>query len=125
MRHAGRFGRRNDEVAAGIDRHALRLDADRNFLDGLAGREIHDRDETVVFVGDIENFAVGRNVEEFRIGAGIELARHLERIGVDHGDLAIVAEADDDRLVIRRDDDAARTLAHIDRRHELSGSRYQ
>ncbi len=87
--------------------------------DGLAGGEIHDRDETVVFVRDVENFTVGRNVEEFRIGAGIELARHLERIGVDHGDLPIVAKADNDRLVIRRDDDASRTLAHVNRRHQF------
>ena len=47
----------------------------------------------IVLIGDVEPLAFWVYREQFRVGSGIDLARHLERRRIDDSNLVVVAES--------------------------------
>ena len=115
MRHVGGFRRGDQDLAVWADADALRLDADRHLCQHLARIEIDHRDQIVVLIGDVDRVARGVDVELLRVRAGGKVANDL--VGGDIEDLhrVVVARADEKRLAVLGQHDAARALADADR----------
>ena len=71
-------------LPSGLDGHAFRLDADRHLGQYLAGLDVHDGDERIVLVGDVDDLALGIDGHKLRIRAGLELALDLQGLRIDH-----------------------------------------
>ena len=79
----------------------------------LPGVDVDDRDEVVVFVGDVEPIAVGMQDQELRIGPRRQSFDVFERLCVVNFHVVVVAGADDDPLAVIRHNDAAWALADL------------
>ena len=121
MGHVGGLGGVDQHLAIGTDPHALGLDADGNFAEHRFRRHVDDGDEIVVFIGDVECFAIGAQNQELGVGTGRKRAYALVGRGVDHFDGIVVAGADQYKLAVAGNGDAARTLADFHRLHGFHG----
>src|SRR5437870_13307673 len=114
MRHVGRLGSIDQDLAIRADGHALRLDADLDLAETSALLDVDDGHRVVVFVGDVEDLAVSIESEQFRIRAGGQGIDDLLLRNVDDLNAVVVADGDKHKLSIPREFDAARPLADLD-----------
>ena len=80
MRHVGRLGGGDGDLAVRRDRHALGLDADVDLRDHLAGLDVDDGRHRVVLVGDLEVPVVRLQHELLRILARGQVVQDLARL---------------------------------------------
>src|SRR5512144_454863 len=114
MRHVGGLGRIDQDFSVRTEGHALRLDADLDLAETGALFDVDDRYRVVVFVGDVEDLAVGIQGEQLGVGAGRQGVDDLLLRNVDHLNAVVVADGDEHELAVPRELDAARPLADLD-----------
>src|SRR6185312_1009815 len=126
MGHAGLFGSDHDGAPVPADGETFRLDPDLDLRDPLARGVVDHRDQGIVLVRDIDPVAGDRHRQRFGIRTGVDPAYDLACPDVDDIDVARVAVADQDGLVVqgvydspgplvgrnRRDDFVAVTVEH-------------
>ena len=111
--HACRFRGGDGEFAVGAHAHALGLDADRDLGKHVAALDVHDGDETVVLVGDVDLLAVRIDRHQLGVGTRFELAALLKGLGVDHVHDVAVAGGHEQLLEVGAEHDAARARATL------------
>src|SRR5262249_48157686 len=87
--------------------------------DDLAALDVHDGDEVVVLIGDIKQLAGRIEREVFRVSSARQGAHDLVGAKIEHFDVIAVAGANVERLLVFREQDAARALAYGDRLQRL------
>src|SRR5215467_11887853 len=121
MRHARRFGGGDGIFVVGAHRHAFRLDAYRNFAEHVARLDVHDGDERVVLVGDVDLLALLIHGHQLGIGTRVELARLLQRIGVYYVHGVAVTGGHEQLLEVGAQHDAAWSARYFDGVDDLEG----
>ena len=115
MGHIRRFGGVDQHLSVRAQRHALRLDADRNLLDRFARRDIHHGDEIIILVRGVEQLSVRAQDEQLGVGARLEIADDGQGLGVEDLNGVIVAGADEQFRAVLAQRDAARAPADLHR----------
>src|SRR6185312_10521272 len=115
MGHAGLL--RNDHHGTPVlgDGETLRLYPDLDLSDPLAGGVVDHRDQSVVLIRHIEFVAGDRHRQRFGVRAGIYPAYHLQGFRVDDIDVARVAVAYQNGLVVQSLHDSPGPLVGRDR----------
>ena len=84
MRHVRRFRRIDEHFAIGAKPHSLGFDANRNFSDGFACRDIDRGHQIVVLVRDIEKLSIGAQDQKLGIWPRWQSANDRKLPGIEN-----------------------------------------